>query len=77
MNKYGLTDQEWAEFCVEYEAYLDGKETNTLADTIRIRNLKEQQLHEERKRVALNRIRELRRAVKEQEERHGGKIVSQ
>lgn len=48
----------------------------TMMEQIRRMNAKLQAEHDSRREIALNRIRELRRAQREQAERNGIKIVS-
>jgi hypothetical protein len=44
--------------------------TETMLEQIRRLNAEETVLHEQRRQEALNKIKEMRRAIREQEERH-------
>lgn len=62
-NQYNLSDRDYAQYMVEYDLYLDGKlETNTLMDSICEQNRIEQCLHDLRRQAAIQRIRKLREA---------------
>jgi hypothetical protein len=65
MNQYNLSDEDYAEFCREYDLYLDGQtKSNSLMDTIREQNKIEQFKHDLRRQAAIAKIRKMREAVK-------------
>jgi predicted transposase YbfD/YdcC len=63
-NQYNLSDEDYAEYMAEYDLYLDGKltSTNTLIDSIREQNRIEQFKHDLRRSAAIETIRRLREA---------------
>ena len=74
MNKpweqYQMTEDEWRRYEDEYADYLDTTrfQPTSLKDKIAIQNAIEQEEHNQRREAAINRIREMRRAVREQSE---------
>jgi hypothetical protein len=74
MNKpweqYQMTEDEWRRYEDEYADYLDTTrfQPTSLKDKIAIQNAIEQEEHNRRREAALNRVRELMRAKKEQAE---------
>jgi muramidase (phage lysozyme) len=74
MNKpweqYQMTETEWRQYEDEYADYLDTTrfQPTSLKDKIAIQNAIEQEEHNQRREAAINRIREMRRAVREQSE---------
>jgi hypothetical protein len=69
-QKHGMTKEEWQEYEIEYNQYLDNIRFtgNTVRDNLLVQNAQSQAEHQVKKRKALNRIRELRRSMKEQAE---------
>jgi len=74
MNKpweqYQMTETEWRQYEDEYADYLDTTrfQPTSLKDKIAVQNALEQAEHNRRRETALNRVRELMRAKKEQAE---------
>jgi hypothetical protein len=74
MNKpweqYQMTEDEWRQYEDEYADYLDTTrfQPTSLKDKVAIQNALEQAEHNRRREAALNRVRELMRAKKEQAE---------
>jgi hypothetical protein len=74
MNKpweqYQMTEDEWRRYEDEYADYLDTTrfQPTSLKDKIAVQNALEQAEHNRRREAALNRVRELMRAKKEQAE---------
>jgi hypothetical protein len=74
MNKpweqYQMTEDEWRRYEDEYADYLDATrfQPTSLKDKIAVQNAIEQAEHNRRREAALNRVRELMRAKKEQAE---------
>jgi hypothetical protein len=74
MNKpweqYQMTEEEWRQYEDEYADYLDTTrfQPTSLKDKVAIQNAIEQAEHNRRREAALNRVRELMRAKKEQAE---------
>jgi hypothetical protein len=74
MNKpweqYQMTEDEWRQYEDEYADYLDTTrfQPTSLKDKIAVQNAIEQAEHNQRREAAINRIREMRRAVREQSE---------
>lgn len=63
-NQYNLSDEDYAEFCREYDLYLDGQiKSNSLMDTIREQNKIEQMRHDLRRQAAIAKIRKMREAL--------------
>jgi len=69
-EKYNMTETEYRTYEDEYADYLDSIQFtgNSIKDKIALQNAREQRLHEQRREAALAKIRELRRAQKEQAE---------
>ncbi len=64
--RFNMTESEYREYEDEYADYLDGtlKCPTTIMDTIREQNKIEQFKHDLRRQAALNKIRDMRRKMK-------------
>jgi len=69
-EQYGMTEDEWRTYEDEYADYLDNIRFtgNTLKDKVAVLNAREQAEHEAKRQEALNRVRDMMRAKKEQAE---------
>jgi uncharacterized protein YnzC (UPF0291/DUF896 family) len=69
-EQYGMTEDEWRTYEDEYADYLDNIRFtgNTLKDKVAVLNAREQAEHDAKRKEALNRVRDMMRAKKEQAE---------
>jgi hypothetical protein len=68
-QRYGMTEDEWRTYEDEYADYLDTIQFTglSLKQKIAVQNTREQELHEAKKQVALNKIREFRAGQRQKE----------